>query len=306
MDRSILKQYLSGFQTVSRPSFFLENSMALGNLPQNISYNGLLYTYNLQENAFINQFGHKIDPSQAPVFVTESLAFTQQVPAAIMDLSSNAGDSRSRAIDTPPEVKDFVVFSAPELSIANDLSWTFISPFAVDSFIVKYSPTGPKGPFIDLAGITNTDIQFYTHSGVTPGATYYYKITTVKGTNLTDSAVITFQTAGSSAAPVGLTAPSGLSAFNITETTLGLTWQDNSNNEQGFFVYRAIGNSAQPFTLIRGTTANRNFTTVSKLTEGTTYSFRVAAYGTGATSAFSNTITVRTSMPVPSGELGTE
>jgi hypothetical protein len=65
MDRSILKQYLSSFQAIKRPSFFLENSMALGNLPQNISYNGLLYTYNLQENAFVNQFGHKIDPSQS-------------------------------------------------------------------------------------------------------------------------------------------------------------------------------------------------------------------------------------------------
>lgn len=306
MDRSILKQYLSGFQTVSRPSFFLENSMALGNLPQNINYNGLLYTYSLQENAFINQFGHKIDPSQAPAFVTEALAFTQQVPAAIMDLSSNAGDSRSRAVDTPPEVQNFIVFSAPEVTIANDLSWTFLSPFAIDSFIVKYSPTGPKGPFIDLAGITNTDVQFYTHTGVTPGATYYYKITTVKGTNLTDSEVITFQTAGSSfAGATGLTAPSGLTTFSITETTIGLTWQDNSVNEQGFFVYRAIGNSAQPFTLVRGTLANTNFTTLSKLTQGTTYSFKVAAYGTGATSAFSNTITVRTTPLSPSpGEIG--
>ena len=86
MDRSILKQYLSGFQTVSRPSFFLENSMALGNLPQNINYNGLLYTYSLQENAFINQFGHKIDPSAASAFITEARAFEQQMPIAMIDM----------------------------------------------------------------------------------------------------------------------------------------------------------------------------------------------------------------------------
>lgn len=94
--------------------------------------------------------------------------------------------------------------------------------------------------------------------------------------------------------PVGLTAPTGLTTYSIASTSIGLTWQDNSDNEGGFYVYRAEGNSAQPFTIIRGTPANINYVLTQRLVSGTTYSFKIAAYGTGATSAFTNTITVKT------------
>jgi fibronectin type 3 domain-containing protein len=308
MDRSIIKQYLSGFQSISRPSFFLENSMALGNLPQNISYNGLLYTYNLQENAFINQFGHKIDPSQAPAFITEALGFNQQLASSMMDISSNAGDSRSRAVDeNPPPPTDLFVKGDPITpTTANEITWSYgASPTQVDSFVVKYSPTGPKGPYITLTTITNTEVQYYEHVGVSAGDTYYYIVSSIKGVNISDSEPIAYRTAGSTLPPVGISGPSGLSSYVVTSSTVGLSWADNANNEQGFYIYRAIGNSAQPFSIIRGAAANQTTALIQRLTTGTTYSFKIAAYGTGSTSGFSNTITVRTlpGAPVMSGKL---
>jgi hypothetical protein len=300
MDRSILKQYLSGFQAIKRPSFFLENSMALGNLPQNISYNGLLYTYNLQENAFVNQFGHKIDPSQASVFISEARQFNQLMSTAIMDLTSNASGDSPIPVVTPPATKDIFVFSDPiSPTTKNDITWDYISGIDFDTIIVSYSATSPSGPFVTLTTITDTDIQYYSHSGVTGGETYYYRVSSSKNSVVSDGGVITFQTAGSTLPPVGVTAPSGLSSYALTATTVGLTWSDNSNNEKGFYVYRALGNSAQPLSIIRGTVPNQNFVTIQRLTAGTTYSFAVAAYGTGTTSALSNIITVKTLVNPP-------
>ena len=295
MDRSILKQYLSGFQAIKRPSFLLENSMALGNLPQNISYNGLLYTYNLQENAFINQFGHKIDPSQASAFITEARQFNQSMSTAIMDLTSNASGDARGSIVSEPATSNIFVFSDPiNPTTNNDITWDYIDGIDFDTIIVSYSPTAPSGPFITLTTITDTEIQYYAHTGVSAGETYYYKVSSSKNSVVSDGGVVTFETAGSTLPPVGVTAPSGLSFYTITTSTVGLTWSDNSNNERGFYVYRALGNSAQPLSIIRGTVPNQNSVLIQRLTAGTTYSFAVAAYGTGTTSALSNIITVRT------------
>jgi fibronectin type 3 domain-containing protein len=300
MDRSILKQYLSGFQAIKRPSFLLENSMALGNLPQNISYNGLLYTYNLQENAFINQFGHKIDASQASAFITEARQFNQLMPAAIMDLTSNASGDSPVIITVENGTKDIFVFSDPiNPTTKNDITWDYVDGVDFDAVVVSYSATSPSGPFTTLTTITDTEIQYYAHTGVSAGETYYYRVSSSKNSVVSEGGTITFQTAGSTLPPVGVTAPSGLSYYTITTSTVGLTWSDNSNNERGFYIYQALGNSAQPLSIIRGTVPNQNSVLIQRLTEGTTYSFAVAAFGTGFTSALTNIITVKTLVSPP-------
>jgi hypothetical protein len=202
-----------------------------------------------------------------------------------MDLTSNASGDSPIPVVTPPAAKDIFVFSDPiSPTTKNDITWDYISGIDFDTIIVSYSATSPSGPFVTLTTITDTDIQYYSHSGVTGGETYYYRVSSSKNSVVSDGGVITFQTAGSTLPPVGVTAPSGLSSYALTATTVGLTWSDNSNNEKGFYVYRALGNSAQPLSIIRGTVPNQNFVTIQRLTAGTTYSFAVAAYGTGTTS----------------------
>jgi hypothetical protein len=73
-------------------------------------------------------------------------------------------------------------------------------------------------------------------------------------------------------------APSNLAASNITQTTLTLTWQDNSNNEAGFIVQRAT-NSSFTKNLVE-TTVGPDVTSFddSGLKKNTTYYYRVLAF----------------------------
>ena len=89
-------------------------------------------------------------------------------------------------------------------------------------------------------------------------------------------------------------APSNLSAANVTQISLTLNWQDNSNNETGFTVQIAtdIG-----FTnILQTVTTLANVTTLdfTGLTPGTTYYFQVAASNAIGTSAWSAPLAVTT------------
>ncbi len=79
------------------------------------------------------------------------------------------------------------------------------------------------------------------------------------------------------------TAPSSLAATAGT-SRIDLTWQDNSNNENGFRVERR--NGAMPWTEIATTAANATkFTDSSTLSGGVMYEYHVASFGAGGTSS---------------------
>ena len=134
MDHNILRQYLSGLAGANN-RFLLENSRALGNLPQNIVYNGLVYTLNLRENAFINQFGHRIDASSAPAFITEARAFEQQ-NLAIMDISTSSSDFVTLPTGTTPSAPTgFTAIDTGSNSVT--LQWTDTATNE-DGFLIYY------------------------------------------------------------------------------------------------------------------------------------------------------------------------
>ncbi|MBT5270479.1 MAG: T9SS type A sorting domain-containing protein [Candidatus Marinimicrobia bacterium] len=68
-----------------------------------------------------------------------------------------------------------------------------------------------------------------------------------------------------------LQAPTNLSASNLTETTLTLTWADNATDESGYYIYQ---DDAKISTL----SANITTTNITGLTSGSTYTFKVSAY----------------------------
>gem|GEM_PF-391351 len=75
-----------------------------------------------------------------------------------------------------------------------------------------------------------------------------------------------------------LQAPSNLAASNVAETSLTLTWADNASDETGFYVYK---NDSKINTL----SADATNLSVSGLTSGTTYTFKVSAYRTAEESS---------------------
>jgi hypothetical protein len=94
-------------------------------------------------------------------------------------------------------------------------------------------------------------------------------------------------------------APSQLQVMNITSQSIDISWQDNSNNEQGFTIERSTnGINFSPHA-----TVPRDQTTFtdSPLPSNTTYFYRVNAFNNHGSSPYSNIVSATTNPSVPGG-----
>jgi probable HAF family extracellular repeat protein len=87
-------------------------------------------------------------------------------------------------------------------------------------------------------------------------------------------------------------APSGLAASALSNARIRLNWTDNSGNEVGFHVQRALGTSGS-FVLIAQVGANITTYTDATAKAGKVYRYRVRAHNSAGASAWSNTVKVR-------------
>ncbi|HVO74144.1 MAG TPA: T9SS type A sorting domain-containing protein [Ignavibacteriaceae bacterium] len=97
-----------------------------------------------------------------------------------------------------------------------------------------------------------------------------------------------------------IAAPTNLVAVLNTKdsTRVNLSWNDNSSNESGFVIQRALGDSTQPFSNIDTVAAGVTTHTDSITSPSTTYTYRVYAYNADTVSAFSNFAKITTAVPV--------
>ena len=104
------------------------------------------------------------------------------------------------------------------------------------------------------------------------------------------AAAISFEWFQESGCPVN--APSNLSATAVSQTQINLTWDDNSDNEEGYTIYRNGVQVGQVGTNIQSYQD-------TGLSEHTAYSYYVKAFRGGIESDPSNTINVITPLPTP-------
>gem|GEM_PF-5645972 len=94
------------------------------------------------------------------------------------------------------------------------------------------------------------------------------------------------------------TAPSGLTATGTSSSTIDLHWTDNANNEIGQRIERSVGSNAN-YAFLTNEDPNITTFTDDHLVDGTKYYYRVRAFNTGGSSAYSSERSAITTLTPP-------
>ncbi|MGA1598951.1 MAG: LamG-like jellyroll fold domain-containing protein [bacterium] len=156
------------------------------------------------------------------------------------------------------------------------MSWDNVS--GADNYTLYWSTSSPVDN--TSTAITGLSGDNYTHTGLTGGATYYYKVAAVNtgGTSTLSSEVSATPTAAIPSAPTNLVATGGTQQVTVT-------W-DNVSGADNYTLYwdlsSPVDNTSTPIT------AAANPYTHSGLFDGTTYYYRVSACNSTGCSLLSN------------------
>jgi transcriptional regulator CtsR len=170
-----------------------------------------------------------------------------------------------------------------------DLSWTDRSD---NEKGFKIERRTSSGSYSQIAAV-GANATSYTSSGLEPGTRYYYR-------------VCAYNDAGSSAysneanAITGKAvpnAPEDLEAVSISTSKIKLTWEDESDNEDGFKIERK--KSGGSYSQIATVGKNVTSYTSSGLANDTRYYYRVRAYNEAGNSSYSNEASATTGVTVP-------
>ncbi|MGX5819030.1 fibronectin type III domain-containing protein [Chitinophaga lutea] len=169
-----------------------------------------------------------------------------------------------------------------------NLSWTDNSNNETGFEI--YRRVGASGAFSIIA-TNGAGVKTYVDSTVAASTTYNYQVRAIGATG--ESAMSNTAAATTLAQPTPPAAPSNLQATAASTTAINLTWNDNSNNESGFEIYRSLGDSTN-YSLLKTVAANAVSSSDAGLVANTRAYYKVKAIGEGGASALSNYAVART------------
>jgi hypothetical protein len=166
-----------------------------------------------------------------------------------------------------------------------DLAWNDNSSNE-SGFRVERSTDGVN---YTLIATTGPNVRTFSNTLLSAATLYYYRIVAFNAAgNAAPSNVASATTPQSVPA-----APSNLVGTAVSSSQINLSWTDNSTNESGFTVQRSTNNGATWTTVATVGPNVRTFNN-SGLVRNTQYRYRVAAFNSAGTSAFSNQVNVRT------------
>ncbi len=148
------------------------------------------------------------------------------------------------------------------------LQWTDPST-SINGFRIYRSTNGKT---FTLVGNVPAGTFTFTNNGLAPKTKYYYEVSAWNATGNLLSKSVTATTLAAAPTP-----PSHLSFSDVTTSGVVLTWPDSATNESGYHVYRSTDGAN--FTLLTSLPANSTSFADNGLTSGTTYYYKVGAYG---------------------------
>ncbi|WP_179367912.1 fibronectin type III domain-containing protein [Candidatus Nitrosotenuis sp. DW1] len=172
-----------------------------------------------------------------------------------------------------------------------DLSWNAPSNnggYPITGYKIEYKKG--TGSYISLVSNTANATTSYSHTGLTTGTTYTYKISAISsiGTGAASTEASTTPTTASTATVPG--APTGLAATAVSATQVNLSWSAPSNGGSAITGYKIEYKSGTgPYSVLVSNTASTSTTySHTGLTTGTTYTYKISAInsiGTGSASS---------------------
>ena len=131
-----------------------------------------------------------------------------------------------------------------------------------------------------VIGTVGANVTSFISSGLSPGQTYYFVVTTY---NPTGESLFSNQVSSTTSPTSRPDQPLSLFATPVSSTEIILSWQDTSTNEIGFRISRktgSLGTWAVIGTVVSGSTTARN----TGLNPATSYTFRVTAFNSAGES----------------------
>jgi hypothetical protein len=182
---------------------------------------------------------------------------------------TNTANATTPACPLPPAAPTGLTANAVSCNQI-DLGWTDNSSDET-SFKIERGTDGINFSQIDTVG---ANITTYSDTTAAESTTYYYRVRASNAYG--DSGYSNTASATTPACPVPLPTTPTITRIKTLKYTADITWADNSNNEDGFYIYR--GTSPTTLTLIATVGANTTFYQDSGLTRKTFYYYKVCAY----------------------------
>ena len=165
-----------------------------------------------------------------------------------------------------------------------DLAWTDIAT-TEQGFEVERSTTGINGAYSQLQVLIGQNIESFTDNTVTAGQEFCYRVRTGESFTILGPFSTSACATPEVPPPTPPADPTGLALNVVNDQRIDLNWNDNSNNETGFRVERALGVSGT-FAQIDVAGANVNTYQSTALNADTEYCYRVQAFNNDGDSAY--------------------
>jgi PKD repeat protein len=215
---------------------------------------------------------------------------------AITRLSDVGYTGNSLAITVPSQSITMLVLPSGAANLPPNAVLTATPTSGIAPLTVNFNASGSSDPDGSISNYAWSFGDGGTSSGASATASHTYsavgtytaKVTVTDNRGSTGSATVTITAMTD---PNIIAAPSNLTG-SAGRGSASLTWKDNSNNETGFHIERAVSGSSN-YAVVGNVGANA--TSYSESVAKGNYSYRVQAYdtSTGRTSAYSNVVTVR-------------
>jgi hypothetical protein len=192
-----------------------------------------------------------------------SLYYHYQVAA-----TNERGESDSvEAVSSPFPPSDLTATARSENRIT--LSWTDNADLDEDGFEIQAKRGA--GSYATIARVLPI-YTTYDDTELAPNTTYTYRVRSFGGSYSPWDGPASATTDGDKPE-----APSNLTVFSPDRGHVNLTWMDNSDDEDGFRIYRRVGSSGG-YSLLTTTAADANTYADATTTGDTEYSYSVVAY----------------------------